>query len=581
MSENSQDFDEHVEKEVQRRVARQVKAANEEIEELKAKISEREDQIAVQNAELFKIGSAPRFFGVLIQENKVVERKSFQADDEVYVVDRSSPHYRKGGKIIRRADDTVVGDSGDVMVRLYDGHVANFLVGGEDVLPQIRLTSKEDGTFAVAAADGKLWQIHSAPELNLQTGETILVNSTTKQIVGKFGQLATGGIAQVISVAGVNIEIDIKGEIRSVLNTGLALERGDRVVLDSSNSVAVKKLERSSTSRYQLTSEKLITWDDIGGLEDAKRLCREAVELPFEQPEICAYYGKEDARGLLFFGPPGNGKTLLAQAVASSVALRHGRQTMNEGYIYVKSPEILNKYIGNTEAEIRELFERARRFYRKYGFKAVLAFDEFDAIAPQRGSRRSSDISDTIVPMFLGEMDGIDSDQTKANPIVIVMTNRVDVLDPAIVRPGRFSTRIKIDRPDSNTALNILKIHARGVPFEKEGHRDATLAIITQDLFSKTRLLYRINNEHDFTLGDCVSGAMLQSVVEIAKSNAMQRDIVSKTKTGITTADGQAAVNMMYKQQFGMNHSYDLHDFAEKLGIQPQDMKYDRCYGAA
>jgi proteasome-associated ATPase len=581
MSENSQDFSEHVEKEVQRRVARQVKAANEEIEELKAKIAEREDQIAVQNAELFKIGSAPRFFGVLIQENKVVERKSFQVDDEVYVVDRSSPHYRKGGKVIRRADDTVVGDSGDVMVRLYDGEVANFHVGDENILPQIRLTSKEDGTFAVAAADGKLWQIHSAPELNLQTGETILVNSSTKQIVGKFGQLATGGIAQVISVAGVNIEVDIKGEVRSVLNTGLTLERGDRVVLDSSNSVAIKKLERSSTTRYQLTSEKLITWDDIGGLEDAKRLCREAIELPFEQPEICAYYGKEDARGLLFFGPPGNGKTLLAQAVASSIASRHGRQTRNEGYIYVKSPEILNKYIGNTEAEIRELFERGRRFYREHGFKAVLAFDEFDAIAPQRGSRRSSDISDTIVPMFLGEMDGIDSDQTKANPIVIVMTNRVDVLDPAIVRPGRFSTRIKIDRPDSNTALNILKIHARGVPFEKEGHRDATLAIITQDLFSKTRLLYRINNEHDFTLGDCVSGAMLQSVVEIAKSNALQRDIANKTKTGITTADGQAAVNMMYKQQFGMNHSYDLHDFAEKLGIQPQDMKYDRCYGAA
>jgi proteasome-associated ATPase len=263
------------------------------------------------------------------------------------------------------------------------------------------------------------------------------------------------------------------------------------------------------------------------------------------------------------------------------VAQTHGKQASETGYIYVKAPEILDKWVGNTEKEIRELFERGRRHFREHGYKAILAFDEADAIMPQRGTRRSSDVSDTIVPMFLGEMDGIDSRQTEENPIVILMTNRADVLDPAVTRPGRISRHIKVERPDQISSIDVLKIHAQGVPFSNDDERAAILVVAASDLFSKTRLLYRVNNQHDFTLGDCVNGAMLSNIVEIAKMIALHRDLENNTKSGVSLEDFRSAVQKVFRQQRGINHSFDLQDFAERLGIQPSNMQIERCFGAA
>jgi len=258
----------------------------------------------------------------------------------------------------------------------------------------------------------------------------------------------------------------------------------------------------------------------------------------------------------------------------------HGKDIRESGYIFVKGPEILSKWVGNTETEIRELFERGRRHYRQHGYKGILAIDEADAVLPQRGTRRSSDVSDTIVPMFLGEMDGIDAVQTEENPIVILMTNRADILDPAVTRAGRISKHIKVERPTEMTAIDILEIHTKGVPFQDEDKLSA-LAIATSDLFSKGRLLYRVNNEHDFTLGDAVNGAMLEALAESAKMIALHRDISNGTKTGIVTEDFRAAIVKLQRQQKGINHSFDLQDFAEKHGIQAKDMQVDRCFGAA
>jgi proteasome-associated ATPase len=378
------------------------------------------------------------------------------------------------------------------------------------------------------------------------------------------------------------IEVSHKGDKFIVYNpNNLELEEGDRIVTDSAMFCAVKKLPADSRNKYKLTNEVNLTWDDIGGLELAKQDMQDALELPYLHPELYEHYNVDPLRGILLFGPPGCGKTLLARVAAWSVAKTHGKVATETGYIYVKSPEILDKWIGNTEKEIRDLFERARRHYREHGYKAILAFDEADAIMPQRGTRRSSDISDTIVPMFLGEMDGIDEKQTLENPIVILMTNRADVLDPAITRPGRISRHIKVERPDQNTSIDILSIHAKKVPFKDEKNKLSTLAVVASEIYSKSKLLYRINNEHDFTLGDCVNGAMLESVVEMAKMQALHRDLSAKTKTGITIEDCRQAVQKIYRQQRGVNHSYDLQDFAEKHGIQPASMQADRCFGGS
>lgn len=143
-----------------------------------------------------------------------------------------------------------------------------------------------------------------------------------------------------------------------------------------------------------------MSWDDVGGLEVAKQELKSALEFPFLYPHLFDHYNIEGLRGVLLYGPPGCGKTLLARVCAYSIAKIHGKQAIDSAYIYVKSPEILDKWVGNTEREIRELFERGRKHYREHGYKAILAIDEADAIMPQRGTRRSSDISDTIVPMF-------------------------------------------------------------------------------------------------------------------------------------------------------------------------------------
>jgi len=359
------------------------------------------------------------------------------------------------------------------------------------------------------------------------------------------------------------------------------LEEGDRVVCDKDLFCITKKLERDARDRYKVSSELDITWDDVGGLESAKQELQDAIELPFQQPDLFEFYGINPLRGVLLYGPPGCGKTLLARVSVWSMAQIHGRDVVESAYIFVKGPEILDKWVGNSEAEIRELFERGRRHYREHGYKAILAIDEADAILPQRGSRRSSDVADTIVPMFLGEMDGIDDKQTKENPLVYLMSNRPDILDPAVTRPGRIDKHIKICRPTELNGIDILEIHSKGLPFQDEENRTASLAVATADIFSKSRLLYRVNGEHDFTLGDAVNGAMLANLAQTAAMNALHRDLASGTQTGITTDDFREGVQKIFRQQRGLNHNYDLQDFAEGLGIQPQNLQADRCFGAA
>lgn len=568
------DQNEFIEQEVQRRIARVTRATNEELEELRTLYRTSQSRINQQAAKIQELSAMSLCYGTVVKIQDKVNPNIFELGDEVNVIDPESPYYGVSGKVCARSAD-------QLQVELYDEAKTMWVFSiGIDGNPQVKHAHKPDGTYIIVNIDGKPWEVSNPSDIELTVGNTVKILPDSKQIVDRADPITYGPIGRVLAVTMKGVEIEIKGDKKLVYNpNGLFLEEGDRVVVDSFS--IIEKLERDSRSRYKLTSELNVSWSDIGGLEDAKQQCRDAIELPFEQPELYEYYGMAKIGGILFYGPPGCGKTMFAKAIAASIAKMHGGSIMDSGYIYVKSPEILDKYVGNTEAEIRELFERGRRHFRQHGYPAVLVFDEFDAIAPQRGTRRSSDVADTIVPMFLGEMDGVDAEQTRTNPIVVVMTNRADILDPAITRPGRISKHIKIDRPNAVTSTDILNICCKGIPFEKEDLREVWLAIAVQDIFSKTRLLYRVNNEHDFTLGDAISGAMLASIVEFAKTNALHRDLAAKSRTGINLDDLRHAVKTVFRQQRGVNHSFDLHDFAEKLGIQPQNIQVERCFGAA
>lgn len=579
------DIDGHIKREVQRRSALNSQKYVDEITELRSVIENCKTDLIRQHGIITRLAADPFIFGTVLKINNYCNPLFFKTNDEVLVIDSNSPHFNKGGRIISGRNDTdVVDQDGFVLVRLVDDTEASFSIGIEGKNPaQVRLTQKEDGTYAIVHVDGKAWEVKGAPDLDLKIGDPVKVKPDNKAIIGIGHDLVAGPICSVVAILDDNnIEIFYKGDKYLVQNpNNISLKEGDRVATDSNMFCVVKKLPADARNKFKISSDLEVSWDNVGGLKEAKQELKNALELPFTHADIFEHYGIETLKGLLLYGPPGCGKTLLARVAAWSMSQTHGKQSVDTGYIYVKAPEILDKWVGNTEKEIRDLFERGRLHYRENGYKAILAFDEADAIMPQRGTRRSSDIADTIVPMFLGEMDGVDENQTKENPIVILMTNRADVLDPAITRPGRISRHIKIERPDQFSCIDILKIHVENTPFMEGADVESILLVVASDIFSKSHLIYRINNEHDFILANCVNGAMLKNIVEIAKMNALHRDIADGKKTGLELQDFRNAIQKVYDQQRGMNHSYDLYDFAENLGIQFKDMKINRCFGAS
>lgn len=580
MNENSE---QQINREVHRRLGSIQRRAQEEVAELRDVIREQNTKLIHQNSTLKRLLAEPLTFGTLIRVHNDVDSRSFKLHDFVVVCDKNSDYFQENGKIISGLNDTpVIDEDGFCIVKLNNELEIKFGVGVEGKEPaQVRLTEKDDGTFAIVSIDGKPWEVKGIPDLNLTVGDSVKIKPDTKAIVSRGYNIIAGPVCHVVSVTDVGVEVQAKSDRVIVFNPhNFPLEEGDRVACDHGMFCIIEKLERDPRERYKLKNYLSVTWDDVGGLELAKSEMRDALELPFTQPELFQYYGVQPLRGVLLYGAPGCGKTLLARAAASAIAAIHGKESVETGYIYVKSPEILSKWVGNTESEIRELFERGRRHFREHGYKGILAFDEADAIMPQRGTRRSSDVSDTIVPMFLGEMDGIDEQQTKENPIVILMTNRADILDPAITRPGRISKHIKVERPTEMTAIDILSIHTRNMPFHDEKNKLPAMAIAISDLFSKSRILYRINNEHDFTMGDAANGAMLSALAESAKMSALHRDLISGTKTGVTIDDFRQSVNKLFREQRGLNHSYDLQDFAESNGLQPNSIQVERCFGS-
>src|SRR2546429_5218498 len=236
---------------------------------------------------------------------------------------------------------------------------------------------------------------------------------------------------------------------------GEKLRGGDTVVMDNRSGMLLEKLPRPEVEELILEEVPDISYDDVGGLDDQIEQIADAVELPFLHQELFAEHKLPAPKGILLYGPPGCGKTLIAKAVANSLAKKVSEVTCDKNarsyFLNIKGPELLNKYVGETERQIRLVFQRAREKSEE-GWPVIVFFDEMDSLFRTRGSGISSDIASTIVPQLLAEIDGV---ETLKNVIVVGASNREDLIDPAILRPGRLDVKIKVERPDEVAASQI------------------------------------------------------------------------------------------------------------------------------
>ncbi|AKK03139.1 proteasome ATPase [Corynebacterium epidermidicanis] len=347
------------------------------------------------------------------------------------------------------------------------------------------------------------------------------------------GQLATltetidGNRALVQDHSGEEVVVKLAG----ALQTGDRAPRpGDTLLVDTKAGYAFEVIPKTEVNRLALEIVPDVTYADVGGLHNQIEQIQDAVELPFAHPELFQAYELHPPKGVLLYGPPGCGKTMIAQAVAHSLAVRMGSES-GSYFLNIKGPELLNKYVGETERQIRLIFERARELASD-GKPVIIFFDEMESIFRTRGSGVSSDMETTVVPQLLAELDGVEK---LSNVIVIGATNREELIDPAILRPGRLDVKIRVDRPSQSAAADIFAKHIRSdLPLAAPAELliDAAVTHIYADR-PFVELTYSTGEQEILHYRDFVSGAMIANVVSRAKKLAI-KDHLAGCGSGIT-----------------------------------------------
>lgn len=408
------------------------------------------------------------------------------------------------------------------------------------------LGANGDGTVDIDIS-GRKWRVNIDPALKGQTlavGQEVIVNSGMNVVAIK-GAERHGDVVKIKEriedeLAIVSLRTDEERVVRIAESLKEEpLKTGDNVLLNHTTSMLMEKLPKREVEDLLLEEVPDIGYTDIGGLDTQIEAIRDAIELPYLYPKEYEEFNLSPPKGVLLYGPPGCGKTLIARAVASSIAERVRRESGNDevrGYfINIKGPELLNKYVGETERKIREVFQKARDKSRE-GFPVIIFFDEMDSLFRSRGMGISSDMESTLVPQFLSEIDGVEN---LRDVIVIGASNRQDLLDPAVLRPGRLDIKIKIDRPNQKGAKDIFAIYLTPeLPFaEKERQQFAgdTQAIADHFIHEAVCEMYAPTDENRFIevtyargeretlfFKDFVSGAMIENIVSRAKKSSDQ-----------------------------------------------------------
>ncbi|MDN8623417.1 MULTISPECIES: proteasome ATPase [Corynebacterium] len=354
---------------------------------------------------------------------------------------------------------------------------------------------------------------------------------------------------------------------------------GDQVLVDYRAGYAFESIPKADVENLILEEIPEVSYEDIGGLHNQIEMIHDAVELPFTHPDLYRKFDLQPPKGVLLYGPPGCGKTLIAKAVAHSLAEKMG--SGGESYfLNIKGPELLNKFVGETERQIRQIFDRARSIAED-GRPVIVFFDEMDAIFRTRGSGISSDLENTVVPQLLSEIDGVED---LRNVIVIGASNREEMIDPAILRPGRLDVKIRVERPDEKSAREIAELYlVDTLPLdpalvEETGDRHAAVAALIDELSSR---MYAQHSDNEFVeltfvdgsrevlyYRDFASGAMIANIVDRAKKNALKRALASgqPDNHGVSLEDVRTAVDQEFAENDDLPNTANPDEWARISG---------------
>jgi len=458
----------------------------------------------------------------------------------------------------------------------------------------------DDGTVDVQAA-GRKMRVEVSPGVEideLRRGAEVVLNEsynvvmvrrpdTSGEIVTYKESLPDGRRALVTGRA----DEERVAEIAEALD-GVRLRAGDYVLMDPRSGILLEKLPRPEVEELVLEEVPDISYSDIGGLDDQIEMITDAVELPFVHQDLFGEYDLPAPKGILLYGPPGCGKTLIAKAVANSLAKKVTEVTGQEArsfFLNIKGPELLNKYVGETERHIRLVFQRAREKAAD-GTPVIVFFDEMESLFRTRGSGISSDMEATIVPQLLAEIDGV---ETLRNVIVIGASNREDLIDPAILRPGRLDVKIKINRPDEESAAQIFARYlTTSLPLDPDevgslGGGDPAKAV-THMIERTVEEMYRTDEANQFLevtyqngdkelmyFKDFSSGAMIENIVRRAKKLAIKRELAGGTR-GIKVVDLIDSIHQEYKEHEDLPNTTNPDDWAKISGKKGERIVYVR-----
>ncbi|GAB2616881.1 proteasome ATPase [Streptomyces capparidis] len=463
------------------------------------------------------------------------------------------------------------------------------------------LQGNEDGTADIFTGGRKL-RVNVSPNVEveeLKRGQELMLNEALNVVEAmefeRVGDIVT--LKELLEDGERALVIGHTDEERVVrlaepLLDGGPLRAGDALLLEPRSGYVYERVPKSEVEELVLEEVPDIGYEDIGGLGNQIELIRDAVELPYLYPDLFKEHELRPPKGVLLYGPPGCGKTLIAKAVANSLAKKvaevTGQPAGKSYFLNIKGPELLNKYVGETERHIRLVFQRAREKASE-GTPVIVFFDEMESLFRTRGSGVSSDVENTIVPQLLAEIDGVEGLE---NVIVIGASNREDMIDPAILRPGRLDVKIKIERPDAEAAKDIfskyltpnLPLHADDLS-EHGGSREGTIAGMIQSVVERMyseseenrflEVTYANGDKEVLYFKDFNSGAMIQNIVDRAKKMAI-KDFLDHDQKGLRVSHLLAACVDEFKENEDLPNTTNPDDWARISGKKGERIVFIR-----